>query len=85
MNETRGRQVTCRRPKISPSILFSFLSKRDPQRKEGQTHIAEIARPILCAFLSNPQLNLDLELTLAEDLLRTVLIHVLRFAPNQDG
>ena len=53
-------------------------------QREGQTHIAEVARPILHALLPNPQLNLDLELALAKNLLRTVLIYILRFTPNQE-
>ena len=46
--------------------------------------MAEVARPILHALLPNPQLNLDLELALAKNLLRTVLIYILRFTPNQE-
>ena len=53
-------------------------------RKKGQTHIAEITRPILRALLSNPQLDLDLEFALAEDLQSASLIYILRFASNQD-
>jgi len=53
-------------------------------RGKGQTHITEITRPILRALLPDPQLNLDLKLALTEDLLRTNLIYVLGFTPNQD-
>ena len=46
--------------------------------------MAEVARPILHALLPNLQLNLDLELAFAKNLLRTVLIYILRFTPNQE-
>jgi len=71
--------------KTASRTIF-IVDSEDPSknlRKEKETHVAEITSPILRALLSNPQLNLDLELSLAENLLRTVLIYVLRFAPNQ--
>lgn len=55
------------------------------EERKGNTHITEITSPILRALLPHPQLNPNLQITLAHDLLCSLLVDVLRFAVDQKG
>ena len=57
-----------------------MISSWLPGKRKAWTHVAEVARPVFCAFGTNAELYLDLEVFLADDLGGTGLVDLLGFA-----
>lgn len=55
------------------------------KRGERIAHVAEIACPVLRALFAEAELNLNLKLLRAQDLLCALLVHILRLSIDQHG
>ena len=71
---------------VIPIDAHVFL-RRTCQYKHSRamrtTHVAEIASPVLCTLGAKPELDLDLQVLLANDLLCTRLVDLLGLAVNE--
>lgn len=57
--------------------------ERPKPKRKRKTHIAEVASPVLCTFISETKLDLDLQVFRTDDLFCTSFVYLLGFAVDK--
>lgn len=68
------------------SYIVYQLGFTTPDKREGatiRTHVAEVARPIFCALLTQPEFDADLEVLSTDNLRSAFFVDVFRLTTDQ--